>query len=278
MLAGPRAWPPAWLSVQGSCSGVCRARAQLPSLLARVKRALRRALVAAHHSCSPLLLLTVALRRAAQIIYIAPLKALVRERIEDWSKGLCRQLGKTMVELTGAGGGGGRRPLGTGSGQQSNQTPPQPPEGGEVCALCKGGASQVPLPSFRPALWQGGAPLGPSGSARSRPPVGLLFLLLVLSISLPASKGDYTPDLKALLAADIIICTPEKWDGISRNWQARGYVRKVSGLSPCGQRLGAWGLAPAPLVTTAAWCSTQREGSSRARSVCISRPRWLCPC
>lgn len=34
----------------------------------------------------------------------------------------------------------------------------------------------------------------------------------------------------ALLAADIIVCTPEKWDGISRNWQSRSYVRKV-GLS-----------------------------------------------
>jgi hypothetical protein len=36
--------------------------------------------------------------------------------------------------------------------------------------------------------------------------------------------GDYTPDLRALLAADIIIATPEKWDGISRNWQTRGWV------------------------------------------------------
>jgi hypothetical protein len=33
--------------------------------------------------------------------------------------------------------------------------------------------------------------------------------------------------LRALLAADIIIATPEKWDGISRNWQSRGYVKKV---------------------------------------------------
>jgi hypothetical protein len=36
-----------------------------------------------------------------QVIYIAPLKALVRERISDWSTGLCRRLGKRMVELTG---------------------------------------------------------------------------------------------------------------------------------------------------------------------------------
>lgn len=41
--------------------------------------------------------------------------------------------------------------------------------------------------------------------------------------------GDHTPDLRALLAADVIICTPEKWDGISRNWQTRSYVKKVGG-------------------------------------------------
>ncbi|CAA0836045.1 U5 small nuclear ribonucleoprotein helicase [Striga hermonthica] len=74
-----------------------------------------------------------------KVIYIAPLKALVRERMNDWRKRLVSQLGKHMVELT----------------------------------------------------------------------------------------GEYTPDLTALLAADIIISTPEKWDGISRNWHTRGYVKKV---------------------------------------------------
>ena len=34
--------------------------------------------------------------------------------------------------------------------------------------------------------------------------------------------------MRALLAADVIICTPEKWDGISRNWQNRAYVKKVA--------------------------------------------------
>lgn len=42
--------------------------------------------------------------------------------------------------------------------------------------------------------------------------------------------GDYTPDLMALLSADIIISTPEKWDGISRNWHSRSYVTKVQYL------------------------------------------------
>ncbi|KAL4525728.1 hypothetical protein Ndes2526B_g09336 [Nannochloris sp. 'desiccata'] len=75
----------------------------------------------------------------AKAVYIAPLKALVRERIKDWSSGFCAALGKRLVELT----------------------------------------------------------------------------------------GDFTPDLKALLSADVIIATPEKWDGISRNWKGRAYVRKV---------------------------------------------------
>lgn len=36
--------------------------------------------------------------------------------------------------------------------------------------------------------------------------------------------GDYTPDLEALMKADLVITTPEKWDGISRNWNNRAYV------------------------------------------------------
>ncbi|KAK9021319.1 hypothetical protein V6N11_011314 [Hibiscus sabdariffa] len=74
-----------------------------------------------------------------KVIYIAPLKAIVRERMHDWRKRLVSKLGKEMVEMT----------------------------------------------------------------------------------------GDYTPDLMALLSADIIISTPEKWDGISRNWHSRSYVTKV---------------------------------------------------
>lgn len=74
-----------------------------------------------------------------KVIYIAPLKAIVRERMNDWRKRLVSQLGKKMVEMT----------------------------------------------------------------------------------------GDFTPDLMALLSADIIISTPEKWDGISRSWHSRSYVMKV---------------------------------------------------
>jgi replicative superfamily II helicase len=30
--------------------------------------------------------------------------------------------------------------------------------------------------------------------------------------------GDYTPDIETLEKADVLITTPEKWDGISRSW------------------------------------------------------------
>ncbi|KAL2267588.1 hypothetical protein VTJ83DRAFT_4865 [Remersonia thermophila] len=79
-------------------------------------------------------------RPGSKVVYIAPMKALVRERVKDWGNRLARPLGLRLVELT----------------------------------------------------------------------------------------GDNTPDTRTIQDADIIITTPEKWDGISRSWQTRGYVRKVS--------------------------------------------------
>lgn len=37
----------------------------------------------------------------AKAVYVAPLKALVRERVDDWGERLCKRLGKRLVELTG---------------------------------------------------------------------------------------------------------------------------------------------------------------------------------
>ena len=76
----------------------------------------------------------------SKVVYIAPMKALVRERVQDWRKRLCPVMGLKLVELT----------------------------------------------------------------------------------------GDNTPDTRTIRDADIIITTPEKWDGISRSWQTRSYVRQVS--------------------------------------------------
>jgi len=76
----------------------------------------------------------------AKIVYIAPLKALVKERIDDWNRRLGEKLGKIVVELT----------------------------------------------------------------------------------------GDVTPDANAIRNSHVIVTTPEKWDGISRSWQTREYVRDVA--------------------------------------------------
>ena len=57
--------------------------------------------------------------------------------------------------------------------------------------------------------------------------IGYQILFLILAFPQVEMTGDYTPDLVALLSADIIISTPEKWDGISRNWHTRSYVKKV---------------------------------------------------
>ncbi|CAD6196952.1 unnamed protein product, partial [Caenorhabditis auriculariae] len=40
-------------------------------------------------------------------------------------------------------------------------------------------------------------------------------------------SGDVTPDTATLSSSTILITTPEKWDGISRNWSSREYVREV---------------------------------------------------
>ncbi|KAI1151980.1 Sec63 Brl domain-containing protein [Nemania diffusa] len=79
-------------------------------------------------------------RPRSKVVYIAPMKALVRERVKDWGARLSGPLGLKLVELT----------------------------------------------------------------------------------------GDNTPDTKTIKDADVIITTPEKWDGISRSWQTRGYVRQVA--------------------------------------------------
>ena len=39
--------------------------------------------------------------------------------------------------------------------------------------------------------------------------------------------GDSAPELGQIQKADIIVTTPEKWDGVSRQWEQREYVQKV---------------------------------------------------
>lgn len=49
-----------------------------------------------------------------------------------------------------------------------------------------------------------------------------------MRLKLVELTGDNTPDTRTIRDADIIITTPEKWDGISRSWQTRSYVRQVA--------------------------------------------------
>lgn len=76
----------------------------------------------------------------SKVVYIAPMKALVRERVDDWRSKICKNTKFKLVELT----------------------------------------------------------------------------------------GDSSPDAREIQQASIIITTPEKFDGISRNWQTRTFVQKVS--------------------------------------------------
>lgn len=76
----------------------------------------------------------------SKVVYIAPMKALVRERVDDWRARICKPANKKLVEMT----------------------------------------------------------------------------------------GDSLPEAREVREADIIITTPEKFDGISRNWQTRKFVQEVS--------------------------------------------------
>ena len=52
-------------------------------------------------------------------------------------------------------------------------------------------------------------------------------MLLCTNTIFSELTGDFTPDVKQLEHADVIVTTPEKWDGISRHWQHRSYVTRV---------------------------------------------------
>lgn len=75
-----------------------------------------------------------------KIVYIAPLKALVRERVDDWRKKIEKKIQLKVVELT----------------------------------------------------------------------------------------GDVTPDIATIDSSNVIVTTPEKWDGVSRGWNFRKFVREVA--------------------------------------------------
>ncbi|KAF2115892.1 Sec63 Brl domain-containing protein [Lophiotrema nucula] len=113
----------------------------------------------------------------SKVVYIAPMKALVRERVQDWGKRLAGPIGLKLVELT----------------------------------------------------------------------------------------GDNTPDTRTIRDADIIVTTPEKWDGISRSWQTRGYVQQVSLVIIDEIHLLGGGRGPILeiIVSRMNYIASQKKGSVR---------------
>ncbi|KAK2947264.1 putative DExH-box ATP-dependent RNA helicase DExH14 [Blattamonas nauphoetae] len=53
-------------------------------------------------------------------------------------------------------------------------------------------------------------------------------LKMGLGIDVVELTGETLPDQRALRTAPLICSTPEKWDGVSRNWNTRSFVRRVS--------------------------------------------------
>ncbi|OZC07839.1 Sec63 domain protein [Onchocerca flexuosa] len=49
-----------------------------------------------------------------------------------------------------------------------------------------------------------------------------------LNIRTVELTGDHSPDIRSLSSANIVITTPEKWDGITRSWEIRQYVKDVA--------------------------------------------------
>ncbi|EDR26206.1 U5 small nuclear ribonucleoprotein 200 kDa helicase, putative [Entamoeba dispar SAW760] len=51
--------------------------------------------------------------------------------------------------------------------------------------------------------------------------------LITMGKNIVELTGDFTPDSAAIAKADVILTTPEKWDGITRLWTKKSYVQKV---------------------------------------------------
>ncbi|MCP9260699.1 Activating signal cointegrator 1 complex subunit 3 [Dirofilaria immitis] len=49
-----------------------------------------------------------------------------------------------------------------------------------------------------------------------------------LNIRIVELTGDHSPDIRSLSSAKIVITTPEKWDGVTRSWEIRQYVKDVA--------------------------------------------------
>lgn len=75
--------------------------------------------------------------------------------------------------------------------------------------------------------------------------------------------GDVTPDMRAIAKADLIVTTPEKWDGVSRSWQNRSYVQKVAILIIDEIHLLGKSCTPGPVVWSRSYLCVLHHGSKK---------------
>ena len=115
-----------------------------------------------------------------QAVYIAPLKALVRERMDDWKVRFEQKLGRRYYC------------------KKQNWS-------------CRYDKSVFVMSSSSVKIER-----------------NLSWACFPYHCSVVELTGDVTPDMRAIAKADVIVTTPEKWDGISRSWQTRNYVKAVS--------------------------------------------------
>lgn len=102
-------------------------------------------------------------------------------------------------------------------------------------------------------------------------------------VSIVELTGDSAPDALALKNADVIITTPEKWDGISRSWRTRSYVKHVGLVIIDEIHLLGEDRGPTleTIVSRMRYISTQTEspvrlvGLSTALSNCRDLADWL---
>ena len=97
------------------------------------------------------------------------------------------------------------------------------------------------------------------------PPVGVTVFVEGEEESGSPSLGRLLAEHKSKLAADVIVCTPEKWDGISRNWQSRSYVRKVREGGGCRWVL----LGNVCFVAPSAVCGNAAPPRSSSTCLCL---------
>ena len=101
-----------------------------------------------------------------------------------------------------------------------------------------------------------------------------------IGLSVEELTGDSAPDQRALKKADVLITTPEKWDGVTRQFQKRDYARDAALMILDEVHLLGEDRGPVleALVSRARYTANVRVVACppRWRTPPTSVPGWLC--